>query len=123
MKTLSAMLVVTIAIVACGGNTTGSDQTGDTGSPTELTAAEREWCSFPDGSDESALRFDLIFEAGLALGLPVDEMNAQASELRAEYESSGMDLDAATRAVSADLLEEEVFITACKLAFSNTVGG
>ncbi len=117
------MLVVTIAIVACGGNTTGSDQTGDTGSPTELTAAEREWCSFPDGSDESALRFDLIFEAGLALGLPVDEMNAQASELRAEYESSGMDLDAATRAVSADLLEEEVFITACKLAFSNTVGG
>jgi len=123
MKRLSTMLVMSIALVACGGNASNSDEAGDTGSPTELTAAEREWCSFQDGSDESAFRFDLIFEAGLALGLPVEEMNAQASELRAEYESSGMNSDAATRAVSADLLEEEVFITACKLAFSDSVGG
>jgi len=123
MKTLSATLVMSIALVACGGDSTSSDETGDNDPPTELTAAEREWCSFPDGSDESAFRFDLIFEAGLALGLPVDEMNAQASEGRAEYVNSGMDLDEATRAVSADLLEDDVFIAACKLAFSDTVGG
>ena len=99
-----AALVLSVALAACGN---GSG----------LTAAERQWCRFTDDSEESAARFDLIFEAGLALGLNMDGINATASALRDEYEAEGMTSNQAIAAVSDVLLEDETYIEACQAAY------
>jgi hypothetical protein len=115
MKILSLLgAVLLVVVVACSGDESSED------TPAlipELSATEEAWCTFTDASEASQLRFDQIFEAGLNSGLPVDQMNAQASGRRGEYRAEGMDIDEATRAVSADLLVDEVFRTACKEAY------
>ena len=117
MKTLAALLVVCSVLTSCADDGPSTAEDGP------LNAAEREWCSFVDSSEESALRFDIIFEAGLELGLDVDAMNAQASELNAEYLAQGMALDEAARRTSEQLLDDETFIAACKQAYADKVGG
>ena len=115
MKTLSLLgAVLLMVLVACSGDEPTEETSGLT---PELSAAEEAWCTFPDASDASVLRFDQIFEAGLNDGLPVDQLNAQASARRQEYLAGGMDVDEATRAVSAELLVNPVFRTACKQAY------
>ena len=114
MRTIAFLLALSVAIVACG-----DDAVGDT----ELTAAEREWCTFEDASEDSALRFDIIFEAGITLELPMDQLNAQAAGLLEEYIAEGMTVDEAARRVSDELLDTETFIVACKQAFADESGG
>ena len=99
---------------ACGG-----DDNSPLDDPSLLTAAEQEWCSFGDATEESAMHFDVIFEAGLALGLNMDLVNMYATDARAEYEAEGMDPDAAVRAVSDDMANDATFAAACKLAYSD----
>ena len=115
MKILSLLgAVLLVVLVACAGDESSEDTPALT---PELTAAEEAWCTFADASNASVQRFDEIFEAGLSDGLPVDQMNAQASARREEYLAEGMDIDEATRAVSADLLVDVVFRTACNQAY------
>lgn len=104
-----ALLLVAVGVVACGGGSGSSD-------------AARDWCTFADASQKYIDRFDLIFEAGLELGLPMDTINAQAAGLRQEYEAQGMDADAAVRAVSDELLKDPDFVAACELAYKENVG-
>jgi hypothetical protein len=119
MRTIIALILLTLVVVACGDDAgDGSESQG-----TQLTAEEREWCSFEDGSEASALRFDLIFEAGLGLRLPMDAMNAQAAGALDEFIGEGLSFDEATRRVSALLLEEETFVMACKQAYFEELGG
>lgn len=103
----AVLLAASLAIAACGGD------------DSVLTADEREWCSLTDASEESALRFDLIFEAGLYLRLNMDLVNAQADEARAGYQDAGMTPDEAVRAVSDELLDSEDYAAACKVAYSD----
>jgi len=117
MKALAVLLVLCSVLVSCGDDGSSTAEDGP------LTAAEREWCSFADSSEESAFRFDIIFEAGLALSLPVDAMNAQAAELNEEYLSQGMTNDEAARRTSEQLLDDETFIAACKQAYADNVAG
>jgi len=117
MKALAALLVLCSVLISCGEDGSSTPEDGP------LTAAEREWCSFVDSSEESALRFDIIFEAGLALGLPVDAMNAQAAELNDEYLAQGMTNDEAARRTSEQLLDDETFIAACEQAYADNAGG
>jgi hypothetical protein len=105
--------MTSLMLPACGGDDTGDDDS-------LLTAEEREWCSFEDATEESAEHFDVIFEAGLALGLNMDLVNYAASDARDNYEAEGMDPDAAVRAVSADMAEDPAFAAACKLAYSDS---
>jgi hypothetical protein len=100
-----------------------SDDGATTADDGSLTAEEREWCSFADSSEESALRFDVIFEAGLGLGLEMDAMNAQAATISREYVAQGLTLDEAARRTSEQLLEDETFTAACKQAYADIVGG
>lgn len=117
MKRLTALtLTAVLALAACGGDDTTA------AADDSLTDAERAWCSFDSTSEEDAFRFDQIFESGLFLGLPMDALNAQASALLEQYMEEGMTEDDAVRAVSDDLLEEEVFIAACKEAYATNVG-
>lgn len=120
-----AVLLAAAATTAC--SSTGSPETTielppsivSTGDPVAaLTAAEREWCSFTGASEEDALRFDQIFEAGLALDLKMDVVNAFAAGLREEYEAAGMSPDEAVKAVSNEMLVNADFATACKAAYA-----
>lgn len=70
-----------------------------------------------DASENSAVVFDVIFEAGLGLDLPMDELNAKAGSLNEQYLAEGMAVDEAVRAVSTDLLEDDVYIAACQAAY------
>lgn len=105
-----ALLAAVFGIASCGGNDSA------------LTPDEREWCGLPDATEESALKFDLIFETGLSLGLDMDSINALADEARAGYEAEGLTADEAVHAVSDGLLENEGYIAACKLAYSDHGG-
>jgi len=105
MMRIAAAVVVSSLLVSCGG---GSG----------LTDAEREWCTFSDDSAASAERFDAIFEAGLALQLNMDEVNATAAALRAQYESEGMTPEEAISRVSQDLLDIDAFVEACQAAYA-----
>lgn len=120
MKTITiALLLLSVLVSGCGddaADTTTSTSTTDSTAETILTAAEVEWCTLGDASDETAFRFDQIFEGGLALGLPMDALNAQASALRTEFETSGMTPEEAVVAVGQALLDEPVFQEACKQA-------
>lgn len=109
-RTLTALLVLSMLVTACGDDET-------TPSDSILTSAEQEWCTLADDSDETAFRFDQIFEGGLSRGLPMDALNAQASVLRTEFEAGGLTGDDAIAAVGAALLEEPVFQEACKAAY------
>ena len=106
MKSLVLLVSLCLLLVACS----------DEGA---LTGAEREWCSIPDASEESALKFDRIFEAGVGLGLQMDVVNAQAARLSDENVTAGMSLDEAARAVSAKLLETDDYVSACQAAFAS----
>lgn len=110
-KALSVLLAMALLLAACGGDNAADEDS-------LLTAAEREWCNFADASEESAQRFDLIFEAGLALDLNMDLVNFFASEARDKYEAEGLDADAAVRAVSDDMAKNPDFAAACKLAYA-----
>lgn len=115
-KLIVALLALSMVVAACGDDDAAAPD--DTVSPdSPLTAAEREWCTLADTSDATALRFDEIFEGGLALGLPMDALNAQAAELRTQYQTDGMSDDEAVAAVGAALLDEPVFQQACKEAY------
>ena len=116
MKAIAALVVLSSILVACGDD---DQSTPDNA----LAAEERDWCTLKDGTEESALRFDDIFEAGLLLDLPMDEVNARAVGLLAEYEAQGMSTDEAVRAVSEDLLKDEDFVTACKDAYAFATDG
>jgi len=117
MKALATLLVLCSVLISCGDDESSTLEDGP------LTANEREWCSFTDSSEESALRFDVIFEAGLGLGLEMDAMNAQAATISREYVAQGLTLDEAARRTSEQLLEDETFIAACKQAYADIVGG
>lgn len=104
-RTAVAAFVVLLAVTGCG------DDSG-------LTQAEREWCTFAGYSPEAAERFDLIFETGLALQLNMDQVNATAAALRAQYEGDGMTPDEAVAQVSQDLFEIEAFVEACRAAYA-----
>jgi hypothetical protein len=106
-KAIAVLILASLTLPACGGDDDAL-----------LTAEEREWCSFGDATEESAMHFDIIFEAGLALSLDMDLVNISASEARAKYEAEGMDADAAVRAVSDDMAKDPTFAAACKLAYS-----
>jgi hypothetical protein len=97
--------VVAIVLTACG-------------SGSGLTAAERDWCTFSDTSEATAERFDLIFETGLELQLNMDQVNATAATLRAQYESEGMTPDEAIARVSEELFESDAFVEACQAAYA-----
>jgi hypothetical protein len=114
-RSVPFLLALALTAAACGGDATADTDGG-------LTDAERAWCAFDGASPDAALRFDQIFEAGLVASLPMDALNARASALRSEYAEQGMTDDEAVRAVSADLLEDEVFIEACKVAYAANVG-
>ena len=103
----AALLAVSLAFAACGGDDSA------------LTADEREWCRLADATEESAAKFDLIFETGAYLNLDMGAINAYAREARATYEAEGMSPDEAVKAVSDELLENEDYIEACKLAYSD----
>lgn len=118
-KSLAALLLLSLIVAACGDDDTGSDDPVDT----ILTAAEIEWCTLADTSDETAFRFDQIFEGGLARGLPMDALNAQASQLRTDYVAGGMTDAEAVVAVGRDLLAEPVFQEACQEAYGMFAGG
>ena len=109
-KTAAILLAAALTLTACGGDETDDDSL--------LTAAEREWCSFEDSTEASAQHFDVIFEAGLALGLNMDLVNISATEARAKYEAEGMNPDEAVRAVSDDMATDATFAQACRLAYS-----
>ena len=100
-------MTVSLAFGACGGDDSA------------LTAEEREWCSFADATEESAARYDLIFATGLYLKLDMGLVSDFARNARATYEADGMTPDEAVRAVSAELLENEDYVAACKLAYSD----
>ena len=106
MKALASLICFCLLLVACG----------DDGA---LSSAEREWCSFPDASEDSAVKFDIIFEAGLGLGLQMDALNAQAAVMTEENVATGMSVDEAARAVSDDLLEMDDYISSCQTAFAS----
>lgn len=105
MKVPALFLVLILLAPACGESA-------------QSVSGEREWCAFPDASEASALKFDLIFEAGSSLNLDMGAVNADAGALNADYLASGMTDDEAARAVSDDLLEMPDFVTACELAFA-----
>lgn len=104
MKPFILCLALCVLVVGCG-------------QASETASAERAWCAFADASEQSALKFDVIFEAGLSLGLDMDVVNAQAAGLNGEYRASGMTEDEAARAVSDDLFEMDDFVTACGEAY------
>lgn len=108
MRILSAAIALTIIVTGC--------------SEGALSSAEREWCTFDDSSEESALRFDLIFEAGIILELPMDALNAQAAASLQDYIAEGLTVDEAARRVSDELLETETFVVACKQAYADEFG-
>lgn len=111
MRIRLLLLVALIGLaLSCGGDDAG------------LTDAERAWCTLDDRTDESALRFDLIFEAGLELELPMDALNATAARLFDEYVADGLDEDAAVLAVSGDLLDDPDYRTACRRAYAQELG-
>lgn len=110
-RAVAFLALASLMLPACGGEDAAEDDS-------LLTAEEREWCSFGDATEESAYRFDVIFEAGLALRLNMDMVNSSATEARANYEADGMSADEAVRAVSDDLTTNEDFVAACKLAYS-----
>ena len=116
MKALAALLVLCSVLISCGDDGPSTAEDGP------LTAAEREWCTLGDSTDETANRFDLIFEAGLSLGLPVDALNAQSAALLEEYMADGMTRDEAVARVSDDLLNEPTFIEACQAAYKLEFG-
>jgi hypothetical protein len=105
MRRTAALLLAYALVVACGGSS-------------GLTDAEREWCTFSDDSADTAERFDLIFETGLALQLSMDEINATAAALRAQYESEGMSPEDAIARVSQDLFDIDAFVEACQAAYA-----
>lgn len=109
-RVLTALIVASLILPACGGDDAAEDNS-------LLTAAEREWCSLDDATEASALHFDVIFEAGLALELNMDLVNISAAEARAKYEAEGMTPDEAVRAISDDMMNDETFAAACKLAY------
>lgn len=82
-----------------------------------LTDGQRAFCRFTSSTDQDAFRFDLIFEAGLQLGLNMDVVNAIAGGSRRAYEQQGMSPDEAIRATSEDLFENLTFVKACIEAF------
>ncbi len=104
VKSFLLCLAVGVLVVGCG-------------QATETASAEQAWCAFADASEQSALKFDVIFEAGLSLGLDMDVVNARAAGLNGEYRASGMTEDEAARAVSDDLFEMDDFVAACGEAF------
>jgi hypothetical protein len=106
-KAVAILLLASLTLPACGGD-----------DDSLLTAEEREWCRLGDATEESAMHFDVIFEAGLALNLNMDLVNISATEAREKYEAEGMDPDAAVRAVSDDMANDATFAAACKLAYS-----
>ena len=105
LKTFAYLLLLSLLIGSCG----------DDGL---LTSEEREWCSITDATEESAVKFDLIFEAGLNLELQMDVINARAGVLNEEYAAEGMSVDEAARAVSGDLIEMDDYMAACQEAFA-----
>ena len=105
MRPVVGATLLCVALAACGG---GSG----------LTAEERAWCSFTDDSSATAERFDLIFEAGILLQLNMDQVNATAAGLRAQYESEGMTPTEAISRVSEELFEMEAFVEACRAAYA-----
>lgn len=110
MKRAVALLsLLSILVVACGDD----DATGES----TLSDAQREWCTFPDAGEASALRFDQIFEAGLADRLPMDGVNARADGRRQELLDQGLDPDEAVRQVSKELFEDPTFVEACALGY------
>ena len=110
MKRAAALLsLLSILVIACGDDDTSGDGT--------MPDAQREWCTFPDASEESAQRFDQIFEAGLADGLEMDALNARADARRLELLEQGLDPDAAVRRVSEELFDDPTFVEACALGF------
>ena len=115
MKRAVALLgLLSILVTACG------DDAGD-GADGTLTAAQREWCTFSDASEENAARFDLIFEAGLAGGVEMDAINAQADGRRLELLEQGLSPDEAVAQVSQELFDNEDFVEACALAYATHV--
>ena len=111
MKALAVLVVLCSVLVSCGDDEPSAAEDGP------LTAEEREWCTLADSTEETARRFDVIFEAGLSLGLPMDAMNAQAAALLEEHMADGMTRDEAVSRVSEDLLQEPTFIEACQAAY------
>ena len=109
MKVFALGLAVFMLAAACG-------------EPVQTVSAEHEWCAITDASEASAVKFDLIFEAGLSLDLEMDDVNARASALNTDYLASGMTDDEAARAVSDDLFEMADFTIACELAFTTCKG-
>lgn len=83
----------------------------------ELTAEARDWCRFTGSTLHDANRFDLIFEAGLRLGLNMDVVNALAGGRRQELEDEGLSADEAVRAVSEELFADPTFVAACVEAY------
>jgi hypothetical protein len=130
----AALLIIALALTAaaCSDDDAGattpttnaatSDSTQVDYSAT-LTAEEIEWCTFTDSSVESADRFDVIFEAGLTLGLEMDSLNALAQANLDERMAQGMARDEAAAAVSQDLFTFEAFTLACHEAFTTANGG
>ncbi len=110
MKALSLLLATCILLAACAS-------ADDADGGTSFTAAEREWCAITDASENSALKFDVVFEAGINLGLDMDLLNAQAAASNEEHHAAGMSDDEAARAVSDELLEMADYRAACQDAF------
>lgn len=110
MKMMLLFLASCLLAAACSGD--GVD----------LSSAEREFCSLTGVSEDSADRFDLIFERGLELNLGMDKVNATAVRLRDEYESEGMSGAEAVAAVSEDLFDLDDFVTACRAAYASDGG-
>lgn len=106
MKGIALLVATCLVVTAC------SDGSG-------LTAEQRAWCHLPDASESTALKFDVIFEAGVFLDLNMDQVNARAAGLREGYLSEGMTEDEAVAAVSEDLLEDEAYTAACQEAFES----
>jgi hypothetical protein len=109
-RAAAALLALTLALTACS----------DDG---PLSNAEREWCSFTGSTEADALKFDIIFEAGLSLDLNMDVLNAQAGALQDEYLDQGLAADEAVKKVSEDLFEYEDFVAACGAAYADQIGG
>ena len=107
---VALLSLLSILVIACGDD-------ADTTDAGALTPAEREWCTFPDASDASAQRFDLIFEAGLAGGLSMDAVNARADGRRLELLEQGLSPDEAVRTVSEELFDDPTFVEACALGY------
>jgi len=92
--------------------------TASCGGGSGLSSEERAWCTFTDDSPDAAIRFDYIFEAGLALNLNMDQVNALAADLRDEYEAEGLPPGEAIAKVSEQLFEMDAFVEACKAAYA-----